>query len=103
MKVRIKKEFEHAVLPTRRSEYAAGYDLYACIGNGNPKEDYVVIQPGETKKIDTGVSMELPNEYAGFIFARSGLATDHGIKPANCVGLIDPDYRGHYIVAVHND
>lgn len=97
MKVRFKKLDESAIVPTRQSEHAAGYDLYACIS-----ED-VVIQPGETAKIPTGLSFELPeNTFAG-IFARSGLATKEGLRPANCVGVCDADYRGDYTVALHND
>ena len=97
MKVRFKKLDESAIVPTRQSEYAAGYDLYACIS-----ED-VVIQPGKTVKIPTGLAFELPeNTFAG-IFARSGLATKEGLRPANCVGVCDADYRGDYTVALHND
>ena len=86
-----------ATLPSRGSKFAAGYDLYAAIPNT------VVIQPHTTKKIGTGLSFELPEgTYAG-IYARSGLATKQGIRPANCVGVCDSDYRGEYIVALHND
>ena len=97
MKINIKKLRETAILPTQGSKYASGYDLYANIDNA------VVIQPHETVKIGTGLSMELPEGFGGFIFARSGLATKHGLRPANCVGLCDSDYRGEYIVALHND
>lgn len=97
MKIKIKKLRETAVLPTRGSEYAAGYDLRANIDSA------VVVNPHETVKIGTGLAMELPIGYAGFIFARSGLATKQGLRPANCVGLCDCDYRGEYIVAIHND
>lgn len=86
-----------ATLPSRGSKFAAGYDLYAAIPNT------VVIQPHTTEKIGTGLSFELPEgTYAG-IYARSGLATKQGIRPANCVGICDSDYRGEYIVALHND
>lgn len=97
MKIKVKKLRETAILPTRGSEYAAGYDLRANIDSA------VVVNPHETVKIGTGLAMELPIGYAGFIFARSGLATKQGLRPANCVGLCDCDYRGEYIVAIHND
>lgn len=92
----IKKLNDKACIPTRGSEFAAGYDLYACL------ENEVVIMPGETKKIPTGLSIEVPIGYAGFIYARSGLATKIGLAPANKVGVCDSDYRGEYIVALHN-
>ncbi len=97
MKINVKKLNPAATLPTRGSEQAAGYDLYACIGDGE-----VVIKSGETKKIGTGLSFSLPEGYFGAIFARSGLAAK-GLRPANCVGVADSDYRGEYIVALHND
>lgn len=87
-----------AILPTRGSEKAAGYDLYACIG----VEDYI-IQPKETVKIGTGIAVSIPDNFLGGIFARSGLATKQGLRPANCVGIIDSDYTGELIVALHND
>lgn len=86
-----------AKMPTKGSKYAVGYDLYAAT-------DYAIdIAPHSTVKIGTGLAIELPPYMAGLIFARSGLATKKGLRPANCVGLIDPDYRGEYIVALHND
>lgn len=88
-------EFAHE--PTRGSEYAAGYDLYAAIG------DSIQIAAHSTKKIGTGLSFELPNNTFAGIFARSGLATEKGLRPANCVGVCDSDYRGEYIIALHND
>ena len=94
--VKIKKLKDYAKLPTRGSEYAAGYDLCACI------DKQVKIKPGEVAKIGTGLAMELPSGYFGAIFARSGLATKQGLKPANCVGVCDEDYTGEYIVALHN-
>ena len=97
MKIDVKKINHAAILPTRGSEQAAGYDLYACID-----EKEVVIKPGETKKIGTGLSFAVPEGYFGAIFARSGLAAK-GLRPANCVGVADSDYRGEYIVALHND
>ena len=103
-----KKEFEHttlkvkklkseAQLPSRGSVDAAGWDLYACI------DKPVAIFPHETVKIGTGLAFELPQFTFGGIFPRSGLATKNGLRPANCVGVCDSDYRGEYIVAVHND
>ena len=96
-KIKIKKLTDTAKTPTRGSEYAAGYDLYADV-----KED-VKIKPYETVKIGTGLAMEVPDGYFGAIFARSGLASKEGLRPANCVGVCDSDYRGEYIVAIHND
>ncbi len=97
MEINIKLLNENAKVPTRGSEYAAGYDLYAAIN-----ED-VDIAPHSTIKIGTGISVELPNGTFGALFARSGLATKKGLRPANCVGVCDSDYRGEYIVAMHND
>lgn len=94
--IRVKKLKEQAVLPTYGSEEAAGADLYACLDSD------VVIQPGETYFVPTGLSMELPKGTAGLIFARSGLACKRGLAPANKVGVIDSDYRGEFIVALHN-
>lgn len=93
----VKKLDEKAKLPTRGSEAAAGYDLYACL------DEAVVIKPGETAKIGTGLSMALPDNYFAAVYARSGLAIKQGLRPANCVGIIDSDYRGEYIVAIYND
>ena len=96
-KIKIKKLTDKAKTPTRGSEHAAGYDMYADV-----KED-VQIKPHETVKIGTGLAMEIPDGYFGAIFARSGLAAKEGLRPANCVGVCDSDYRGEYIVAIHND
>ncbi len=97
MLIEVKKLREGACLPNAGSEYAAGYDLYACI------EGPVTIAPHTTEKIGTGLSLAVPNGYFGAVFARSGLATKKGLRPANCVGVCDSDYRGEYIVALHND
>lgn len=97
MKIKIKKLSENAVLPTRGSTSAAGYDLYACI------ESELTVAPHETVKVGTGLAIEVPDGYFGAIFARSGLAAKEGLRPANCVGVADSDYRGEYIVALHND
>jgi dUTP pyrophosphatase len=87
----------NAKVPTRGSSLAAGYDLYACI------DEDVVIQPHTTAKIGTGLAMKPPAGCFGAIFARSGLATKQGLRPANCVGVCDEDYTGEYVVALHND
>lgn len=97
MEVKIKKLTDTAKIPTRGSEYAAGYDLYADI------IEAVNIKPHETAKIGTGLSVEIPDGYFGAVFARSGLASKQGLRPSNCVGVCDSDYRGEYIVALHND
>ena len=96
MNVKIKKLNENAVIPTYGSPYAAGADLYACVDTDT------VILPGETKLIKTGLAIELPIGYAAFIYARSGLASKRGLAPANKVGVVDCDYRGEIMVALHN-
>lgn len=93
----IKKLTETAKIPARGSQEAAGVDLYADIA-----ED-IIISPHQTVKIGTGLSMKLPDGTFGAIFARSGLATKKGLRPSNCCGVCDSDYRGEYIVALHND
>ena len=95
--IKYKKLHDNAVQPTRGSEDAAGYDLYAAM------YDTVEIPPHQTVKIGTGLAFELPRFTFAAIFARSGLATKQGLRPANCVGVCDSDYRGEYIVAIHND
>ena len=97
MEIKVKKLNDKATLPTRGSGYAAGYDLYAAIENN------ITVPAHSTEKIGTGLSFELPDETFAAIFARSGLATKQGLRPANCVGVCDSDYRGEYIVAIHND
>ena len=95
--VRTKKLCENAVLPKYGTEFAAGADLYACMD-----AEAVTLAPGETKLIRTGIALEIPAGYAGFVFARSGLASKRGLAPANKVGVIDSDYRGELMVALHN-
>ena len=97
MKIKVKRVSELAVIPTRGSSYAAGYDLYAAV------LAEVKLAPHTTAKIDTGLQFELPDGYFAGIFARSGIATREGLRPANCVGICDSDYRGNYLVAIHND
>ena len=94
----VKKLKENAVIPTRGSEKAAGYDLYAVIDSGS-----VIIPPHKTIPVGTGLAFALPDGYFGAIFARSGLATKQSLRPANCVGVCDSDYRGEYIIPLHND
>lgn len=96
MSVDIKKLKENATIPTYGSEYAAGADLYACL------DENVTIKPGETYLVPTGLAMALPEGYAGLIYARSGLASKKGLAPANKVGVVDSDYRGEVMVALHN-
>lgn len=97
MEVKMKKLNEFARTPLHGSADAAGWDLYGAIY----KEVY--IPPHKTVKIGTGLAFELPQGTFAAIFARSGLATKKGLRPANCVGVCDSDYRGEYIVAIHND
>ena len=88
---------EDAVIPTKGSDKAAGLDLYANIG------EFVKIPPHKTVKIPTGIAVAIPDNCFGAIYARSGLATKKGLAPANCVGVVDSDYRGEVIVALHNN
>ena len=97
MNIQLKKLSESALLPVRGSEYAAGYDLFSDIDSD------VSIAPHETKLIGTGISVAIPDGYFGGIYARSGLSTKEGLRPANCTGVIDSDYRGEIKVPVHND
>lgn len=101
MNIKIKRVNDKAQLPTRGTEQSAGYDLYSCFPDDWGER--LVIQPNETVKIDTGLQMELPEGYFGGIFPRSGLAIKQGLVVANNVGVIDADYRGNIIVALHND
>lgn len=97
MKINLKKLTDTAMLPEQGSAYAAGYDLFADI------KDILEILPHETAMIPTGLAMEIPEGYFGGIFARSGLAAKESLRPANCVGVVDADYRGEVKVALHND
>ena len=94
--IRIKKLNENAVIPTYGSEFAAGADLYACLPGS------LTIEPNETQFVHTGLSVELPVGFAGLVYARSGLSCKRGLAPANKVGVIDCDYRGEIMVALHN-
>jgi dUTP pyrophosphatase len=94
--IRVRKLDEKAILPTYGSVEAAGADLYDCL------DTPVTVAPGENAWIPTGLAMEIPRGCAGLIYARSGLACKKGLAPANKVGVIDSDYRGEFIVALHN-
>ena len=96
IKVNFIKLKEKAKTPTYGSEFSAGADLYACEGAE------IEIAPGETKLIHTGLALEIPEGYAGLIYARSGIATKRGLAPANKVGVIDSDYRGEIMVSLFN-
>ena len=94
--IRVKKLKERAIMPTYGSAEAAGADLYACLS------EPMTIQPGESVFIPTGLAMELPVGFAGLIYARSGLACKRGLAPANKVGVVDSDYRGEFMIVLHN-
>lgn len=93
--MKIKKLHPDAILPTQGSAGAAGYDLYSV--------DTFCIEPGETRLVHTGLAIEIPQYFWGGIYARSGLATKKGLRPANGVGVIDSDFRGEIMVALYND
>ena len=95
-KIPVKRLKPNAIVPTYGSAEAAGADLYACL------ENCVTIAPGETAFIPTGIAMEIPKGYAGLAYARSGLACKQDLAPANKVGVIDSDYRGEFMIALHN-
>ena len=95
-KIAVKKLRENAILPKYGSEFAAGADLYALC------DEDIVFAPNETKFVHTGLAMEIPEGYAGLVYARSGLASKRGLAPANKVGVVDSDYRGEILVALHN-
>ena len=96
MQIPVKKLKNNAILPTYGSKEAAGADLYACL------EASVKIEPGKTVFVPTGIAMEIPKGYAGLAYARSGLACKQDLAPANKVGVIDSDYRGEFMIALHN-
>ncbi len=95
MELKIKKLNVNAVIPSYGSACAAGADLYSCEGE-------LSFAPGETKLVHTGIAMQIPDGYVGLVYARSGVATKRGLAPANKVGVIDSDYRGEIMVALHN-
>ena len=94
--IRVKCLRPNAKLPTYGSVDAAGADLYACL------DEDIQIEPGKSVFVPTGLAMEIPKGYAGLIYARSGLACKRDVAPANKVGVIDSDYRGEFIVVLHN-
>lgn len=96
MLIRLKKINKDAKTPSYGSEFSAGADLYAC------EENEITIISHETRLIHTGIAIEIPNGYVGLIYARSGLASKRDLAPANKVGVIDSDYRGEILVALHN-
>ena len=95
-RIPVKKVRPNAIIPTYGSEGSAGADMYACL------DEDVVIEPGNTVFIPTGVAMEIPNGFVGLMFARSSMGAKRGLAPANKVGVIDSDYRGEFMVALHN-
>ena len=96
MKINYKKLSHNAICPTYGTEYSAGADLYALL------EEDVTIRAGETYLVHTGIATEIPEGYVGLVFARSGMALKKGLAPANKVGVVDNDYRGEVMVALHN-
>ena len=94
--IKVKCLRANAILPTYGSSEAAGADLYACL------DEPIEIAPGGSAFIPTGLAMELPKGCAGLIYARSGLACKRGLAPANKVGVVDSDYRGEFMVVLHN-
>ena len=94
--IRVKRLKPNAVLPTYGSVEAAGADLYACLDND------ITIAPGQSVFVPTGLAMEIPKGCAGLIYARSGLACKRGLAPANKVGVVDSDYRGEFMIVLHN-
>lgn len=96
-KLKIKRTNQDAIIPTRATQGSAGYDLYSC------NREIVKIFPGQTEIINTGIAIELPNNnYVAYIFARSSLGIKKGVIPANCVAVIDSDYRGEILVGLYN-
>ncbi len=98
MQIKLKKLREDAKMPQKGSEYAAGSDLFACLDS-----EYLSIAPHRTMTVHTGLAAEIPDGFFGAVFARSGIASMRGLRPANCVGVIDSDYRGEILIALHND
>lgn len=98
MEINIKKLHNDSSLPTRGTNDSAGYDLYTYFD-----KDKAEIKPGETLMVSTGIAVEIPSGYFAGIFARSGIASKRNLRPANCVGVIDSDYRGEVKVPIYND
>lgn len=100
--VKVAKIKDEAFLPEFGTEYSAGADLKACLIDEEGKPYTAIIPHGETTMIPTGIKTEIPKGYVGLVYARSGLASKRGLAPANCVGVIDSDYRGEWFVPLHN-
>ena len=98
MQIKIKKLYDDTIIPTKAHSTDACFDIYAYLN-----EPFVVINPGQTVKINTGFVTEIPKGYYCDIYARSGLGIKKGLRPSNCVGIIDADYRGEWVVALYND
>ena len=99
MEVKVKKMHPAATIPTFGSDEAAGCDLYANLAE---EGGMLVIRPGTKCFVKTGIAMAIPKGYGGFLYARSGLACKQGLRPANCVGVVDSDYRGEICVGLIN-
>lgn len=93
--LKVKRLNDTAILPKRATDFSAGFDLFST--------ENVTVEPHSTSKIDTGIAIAVDKNQVGLIFARSGLAIKQGLRPSNCVGVIDADYRGNVIVALYND
>lgn len=98
MQINLKKINDDAIIPSKGTNESAGYDLYAYLDR-----DKKEIMPGETYMVKTGISLEIPVGYFAAIFARSGIASKRNLRPANCVGVIDSDYRGEIMIPIYND
>ena len=109
--VKIKRLSETAKIPTKAHESDAAFDIYADIQDTfvpfgksiDESEKGIKVMPGQTVKVHTGFSTEIPIGYWGAVYARSGLATKQGLRPANCVAVIDAEYRGEWLIPLHND
>ena len=97
IRVKFVRLTDTAKIPTKGSKFAAGFDLYV------DTDKDVRIEPGETYKFTTGIAMEIPDCYVGLIYSRSGLSSKQGLRLANCVGAIDPEYRGDISIPLYND
>lgn len=100
LNLKTKRLTETAILPTKAHETDACFDIYADLGDANKT---IYIEPQHLMKINTGFATEIPEGYWGAVFARSGIATKQGLRPANCVPVIDEPYRGEWIIALYND
>lgn len=98
LELNVKKLYEDAILPKKGTKESAGYDIYAYLDS-----DKVSINPGETLMIHTGICYKIPDGYFAGIYARSGIASKRNLRPANCVGVIDSDYRGELMIPIYND